>query len=144
MCCEGPSSVCVFRLSAACARAARVVQIENYKDGITYAVHTLSRKAPHAALYIDAAHGGWMGYEVRHRIDKTSFARAPLLLSRGACARPVFLTPAAFLRPSVWRVARSGQRGRLLRLDHLTRHLAPHPRLLHQRRQLPGVRIDEA
>lgn len=37
--------------------------VANYKEGITYAVQTLSARAPHVGLYIDAAHGGWMGYE---------------------------------------------------------------------------------
>eukprot|EP00966_Prymnesium_polylepis_P241678 5588869-Prymnesium_polylepis.1 len=82
--CEGQA------LTAAC-RAACIAQTDHYKEGITYAVQTLSRRAPHAALYIDAAHGGWMGYEVRpHMRDPprvgpptpdTAFAR-PLLLSR--------------------------------------------------------------
>ena len=26
-------------------------------------MHTLARVAPHAAMYVDAAHGGWMGFE---------------------------------------------------------------------------------
>jgi cellulose 1,4-beta-cellobiosidase len=34
-----------------------------YRDGVSYAVHTLAARAPHAALYVDAAHGGWLGYE---------------------------------------------------------------------------------
>lgn len=34
-----------------------------YKEGVRYAVKTLATVAPHAAIYIDAAHGGWMGYE---------------------------------------------------------------------------------
>ena len=36
---------------------------DSYKTGIAYAVKHLSEVAPHAAIYIDAAHGGWMGYE---------------------------------------------------------------------------------
>ena len=34
-----------------------------YTEGITYAVHTLAAHAPSAALYMDAAHGGWLGWE---------------------------------------------------------------------------------
>eukprot|EP00966_Prymnesium_polylepis_P220010 5089580-Prymnesium_polylepis.1 len=34
-----------------------------YSEGIAYAVHTLAAHAPSAALYMDAAHGGWLGWE---------------------------------------------------------------------------------
>ena len=40
-----------------------VTTTDSYKTGIAYAVKHLSEVAPHAAIYIDAAHGGWMGYE---------------------------------------------------------------------------------
>ena len=33
-----------------------------YVDGITYAIETLHRRAPRAALYLDAGHGGWLGW----------------------------------------------------------------------------------
>lgn len=34
-----------------------------YTTGITYAVTALNTHAPSASLYLDAAHGGWMGWE---------------------------------------------------------------------------------
>lgn len=34
-----------------------------YRDGVSYAVRTLAELAPHAAIYVDAGHGGWLGYE---------------------------------------------------------------------------------
>eukprot|EP01065_Artemidia_motanka_P053347 TRINITY_DN987_c0_g1_i1.p1 TRINITY_DN987_c0_g1~~TRINITY_DN987_c0_g1_i1.p1 ORF type:complete len:445 (+),score=157.22 TRINITY_DN987_c0_g1_i1:67-1401(+) len=34
-----------------------------YKQGISYAVKTLSEANPHVALYLDAAHGGWLGWD---------------------------------------------------------------------------------
>jgi cellulose 1,4-beta-cellobiosidase len=42
----------------ACRNSERV-----YKDGITYAVRQLASKAPKVALYLDAAHGGWLGWK---------------------------------------------------------------------------------
>ena len=33
-----------------------------YVQGISYAIQALSRRAPHAALYLDAGHGGWLGW----------------------------------------------------------------------------------
>lgn len=33
-----------------------------YIQGITYAIDTLHRRAPRAALYLDAGHGGWLGW----------------------------------------------------------------------------------
>ena len=33
-----------------------------YVQGIRYAIETLHRRAPRAALYLDAAHGGWLGW----------------------------------------------------------------------------------
>ena len=35
----------------------------SYREGISFAVTTLAATAPHAALYLDAGHGGWMGFE---------------------------------------------------------------------------------
>ena len=37
--------------------------VASYKEGVRYAVATLAERAPHAAIYVDAAHGGWMGFE---------------------------------------------------------------------------------
>ena len=34
-----------------------------YKQGISYAVTKLAAKAPKATIYVDAAHGGWLGWE---------------------------------------------------------------------------------
>ena len=31
-------------------------------QGIRYVIETLHRRAPHVALYLDAAHGGWLGW----------------------------------------------------------------------------------
>ena len=33
-----------------------------YVEGISYALHALHRRTPHAALYLDAGHGGWLGW----------------------------------------------------------------------------------
>ncbi len=44
---------------AGCSQAT----VDNYKEGVKYAIQTLAAKAPHAGLYVDAAHGGWMGYQ---------------------------------------------------------------------------------
>ena len=33
-----------------------------YVQGIRYAIEALARRAPHAALYLDAGHGGWLGW----------------------------------------------------------------------------------
>ena len=37
--------------------------INAYKEGITFAVDTITAAAPNVALYIDAGHGGWLGFE---------------------------------------------------------------------------------
>jgi len=34
-----------------------------YKEGVKYAIEQLSSKAPSVAIYLDAAHGGWLGWE---------------------------------------------------------------------------------
>eukprot|EP01012_Entosiphon_sulcatum_P031952 TRINITY_DN40680_c0_g1_i1.p1 TRINITY_DN40680_c0_g1~~TRINITY_DN40680_c0_g1_i1.p1 ORF type:complete len:423 (+),score=79.55 TRINITY_DN40680_c0_g1_i1:35-1303(+) len=34
-----------------------------YKVGIPYAVNQISQKAPNVAIYVDAAHGGWLGWQ---------------------------------------------------------------------------------
>lgn len=33
-----------------------------YREGVKYAVDTLSEAAPNASMYLDAAHGGWLGW----------------------------------------------------------------------------------
>ena len=33
-----------------------------YRQGIAYAINTLHARAPHASLYLDAGHGGWLGW----------------------------------------------------------------------------------
>jgi cellulose 1,4-beta-cellobiosidase len=35
----------------------------SYKDGIEYAINAFAEKAPSASLYLDAAHGGWLGWD---------------------------------------------------------------------------------
>lgn len=35
----------------------------SYKEGIKYAVDEISRQAPNAVMYLDAGHGGWLGWE---------------------------------------------------------------------------------
>jgi len=35
----------------------------SYKQGIKYAMDQLTSKVPSAAVYLDAAHGGWLGWE---------------------------------------------------------------------------------
>jgi cellulose 1,4-beta-cellobiosidase len=49
-----------------CRNAERV-----YKDGITYAVQQLAQKAPKVWLYLDAAHGGWLGWKDSNMIPFT-------------------------------------------------------------------------
>jgi cellulose 1,4-beta-cellobiosidase len=34
-----------------------------YKEGIKYAIDTFSARAPQATMYIDGAHGGWLGWD---------------------------------------------------------------------------------
>jgi len=34
-----------------------------YKEGIAYSLHQLAQKTPEVTVYLDAAHGGWMGWE---------------------------------------------------------------------------------
>jgi len=36
--------------------------VQSYTEGISYAINTLSEAAPHATLYLDGAHGGWLGW----------------------------------------------------------------------------------
>lgn len=33
-----------------------------YREGVEYAVKTLGKKAPSATMYVDASHGGWLGW----------------------------------------------------------------------------------
>ena len=33
-----------------------------YTEGVAYAVSTIAEKAPNAVMYLDAAHGGWLGW----------------------------------------------------------------------------------
>ena len=33
-----------------------------YKEGVKYAIETIAAKAPSATMYLDAAHGGWLGW----------------------------------------------------------------------------------
>lgn len=35
---------------------------QSYTEGISYAIDRLSAAAPHATLYLDGAHGGWLGW----------------------------------------------------------------------------------
>ena len=37
--------------------------ISNYKEGVRYAIATIMARNPRVAIYVDAAHGGWMGFE---------------------------------------------------------------------------------
>lgn len=34
-----------------------------YKQGITYAISQIAKNAPRVAMYIDAGHGGWLGWD---------------------------------------------------------------------------------
>ena len=34
-----------------------------YLQGVTYAVTAIAKAAPKVTLYLDAAHGGWLGWE---------------------------------------------------------------------------------
>jgi cellulose 1,4-beta-cellobiosidase len=34
-----------------------------YKQGVTYAVNEIAKNAPSVTMYLDAAHGGWLGWE---------------------------------------------------------------------------------
>lgn len=35
----------------------------SYREGIKYALHQLTQKCPSVTVYLDAAHGGWLGWE---------------------------------------------------------------------------------
>jgi len=37
--------------------------IKAYREGISYSLHQLARETPQVTVYLDAAHGGWMGWE---------------------------------------------------------------------------------
>lgn len=36
--------------------------VNAYKEGITFAVTAIARAAPTVAMYVDAGHGGWLGF----------------------------------------------------------------------------------
>ena len=40
-----------------CANSAQA-----YREGVKYAIETIAAKAPSATMYLDAAHGGWLGW----------------------------------------------------------------------------------
>lgn len=44
-------------------RCSSVGTMSSYRQGIKYAVQTLSKACKKATLYLDAAHGRWLGYE---------------------------------------------------------------------------------
>lgn len=77
-----------------------------YKAGIPYAINAIATKAPAVSMYLDAAHGGWLGWE------NNAQAFASLVQSLGisqhlrgfatkcgTCASPSFLLPRLVLRP---------------------------------------------
>ena len=78
--------------------------VANYKEGVKYAVTTLVSKAPHAAIYVDAAHGGWMGFEpnanafveLMHSMGVLPLIRG-FSTNVGAC-RPNYRNPSAGAR----------------------------------------------
>ncbi len=37
--------------------------VEAYKTGIPYAVNAIATNCPGVSIYLDAAHGGWLGWE---------------------------------------------------------------------------------
>jgi len=37
--------------------------VTSYKEGIKYAVEQYAKHTPHVYMYVDAAHGGWLGWE---------------------------------------------------------------------------------
>lgn len=42
--------------------------MQAYQEGIAYAVETLKTACPSCGLYLDAAHGGWLGWQTGHDV----------------------------------------------------------------------------
>lgn len=57
-----PDSLANLATNTADANCGNPASQAAYLQGIKYAVETLHRRAPHAALYLDAGHGGWLGW----------------------------------------------------------------------------------
>ena len=87
-----------------------------YTKGIQYAVKTLATEAPNAALYLDAAHGGWLGWDdnaqvarphdpsARHPAAHHSRAGAPAPIAHSAPARSLLAAPAPTTLTALQRV----------------------------------------
>ena len=57
-----PRSLPNLATNAADTRCGNAATQAAYIGGIRYAISTLARRAPHANLYLDAGHGGWLGW----------------------------------------------------------------------------------
>lgn len=53
-------SLCVF--SVGNPRCGAEGTKNAYKAGVSYAIKTIAAKAPKTTMYVDAAHGGWLGW----------------------------------------------------------------------------------
>ena len=98
-----------------------------YTQGITYAIEALASRAPHATLYLDAGHGGWLGSGPHMAHPHT--VHLPLGALLISCA------------PCVAQARLAGDGGEVHRRDPIPRrprHLPQAARLRHQRGQLPG------
>ena len=49
---------------------------QGYKDGVAYALKQLN--LPNVAMYIDAGHGGWLGWDANLRTSSKSYPYASL------------------------------------------------------------------
>jgi len=44
-------------------RCSNPATMNAYRTGVTYAVNSIASKAPEVSIYVDAAHGGWLGWK---------------------------------------------------------------------------------
>ena len=64
-------------------RCGNPATVRAYTDGIAYALERLHARAPHATLYMDAGHGGWLGWPA----EADKFARVIKGLGDGTVYR---------------------------------------------------------
>ena len=57
-----PDSLPNLATNLADSRCGNAATQAAYVQGVGYAIRTLFERAPHAALYLDAGHGGWLGW----------------------------------------------------------------------------------
>ncbi|KAJ1451350.1 1, 4-beta cellobiohydrolase [Pelagophyceae sp. CCMP2097] len=58
-----PDSLPNFVTNSADARCGNAATTAAYREGIKYAVTAIAAVTDHASMYLDAAHGGWLGWD---------------------------------------------------------------------------------